>query len=452
MHAHSKALNGAPSSPQRVRRWGNSVVALPIAMAALALLASCNRVAPSDGSGRRLSAREVYERAHPSVVTLTIQGRDGSSALGTGFLAISPGIVVTAAHVVAGGVAGTARFATGEESQITGIVDVNGPADIALLRISSVDHPLLRLASLPPAIGERVYTIGAPRGLDFSVSDGLVSQQRNSEGIQFIQFTAPASPGDSGGPLLNEGSEVVAVISRQMTEGQNLNFAVAAGHVAQLDAHLTAAAWTHDPGDAGAGAARSALSDFARAFVDSVGTWTKGELLVENAAKTAPATGWASHMLTAVSTAKQSWRDAQAPLAPFANHSDVRIAECVKRTTEFYARVSWFYDDWTRRLTTETGGDAGSAADEFRSPILVRPHLTEAYSNSMQTFVSVVFAEPSSTPAILRLTRADRLDLAARLSSIPGAASGNPAPETAASIVASALWQSMNRSLGSDER
>ncbi len=69
--------------------------------------------------------------------------------------------------------------------------------------------------------------LGAPRGLEQSASNGIVAAVRTDDtGTRLIQTSAPASPGSSGGPLLNEAGEAVGVLSFSVARAQNLNFAV----------------------------------------------------------------------------------------------------------------------------------------------------------------------------------------------------------------------------------
>jgi hypothetical protein len=86
--------------------------------------------------------------------------------------------------------------------------------------------PTLSLSKDAPAVGDRVVVIGAPLGLENTVSDGIVSAFRTTSDTHLLQMTAPVSPGSSGGPVLNERGEVVAITALQLTEGQNLNFAI----------------------------------------------------------------------------------------------------------------------------------------------------------------------------------------------------------------------------------
>lgn len=83
-----------------------------------------------------------------------------------------------------------------------------------------------------PLIGQRVYAIGSPRGLEASLSDGLISGKRDiGKGAWELQTTAPVSPGSSGGPLLNPDGTVAGVIAAGLRGAQNANFAVPAALV-----------------------------------------------------------------------------------------------------------------------------------------------------------------------------------------------------------------------------
>ena len=74
--------------------------------------------------------------------------------------------------------------------------------------------------------GQKVVAIGSPLGLFNSVSDGIISGFRTIHDTDMIQFTAPTSPGSSGGALLNMQGEVIGICTAGIQEGQNLNLAV----------------------------------------------------------------------------------------------------------------------------------------------------------------------------------------------------------------------------------
>jgi S1-C subfamily serine protease len=77
-------------------------------------------------------------------------------------------------------------------------------------------------------VGERVYTIGNPRGLSNTLGDGLVSGVREHKGITLIQTSAPVSPGSSGGALVDSQGALVGITTFIIRDAQNLNFAIAA--------------------------------------------------------------------------------------------------------------------------------------------------------------------------------------------------------------------------------
>lgn len=190
-----------------------------------------------------LKPEQLYKKVLPSVMTLTVQKADGTAATGTGFLAVKEGLAVTAWHVVKDTKSATAKFSDGEEFEVSGLVDKDEKRDVALVRVKEFGRPLLALATVVPEVGTKAYAVGAPEGLDFSLSDGLVSQIQNGGGVTLYQFSCPASPGNSGGPLVNAGGEVIGVVSRQMRDGQNLNFAMPAAYALALDATLPTRTW-----------------------------------------------------------------------------------------------------------------------------------------------------------------------------------------------------------------
>jgi len=78
------------------------------------------------------------------------------------------------------------------------------------------------------AVGARVYAIGAPQGLDLTLSDGVVASLRSFEDTKLIQTNAAISPGSSGGGLFDASGRLIGITTFQSRNGQNLNFAVPA--------------------------------------------------------------------------------------------------------------------------------------------------------------------------------------------------------------------------------
>jgi hypothetical protein len=90
-------------------------------------------------------------------------------------------------------------------------------------------------------VGEQVIAIGTPLGLEATVSPGFISGVREANGLKLLQTTAPISPGNSGGALVNLRGEVVGVptlslasVRQNATVSQNLNFALPSDYVREL--------------------------------------------------------------------------------------------------------------------------------------------------------------------------------------------------------------------------
>jgi S1-C subfamily serine protease len=218
------------------------VLLCAVLLGALAAVRVAAEEAPA-GAAQPLTPAQLYKRCLPSVLTLKVKYADDTDGFGTGFLSLKDGCAVTAWHVVKNAASVTARFADGEEFEVSGVVDRDEKRDLALIRVKVAARPMLTLVPGDPEVGARAYAIGAPQGLEFSLSDGLISQIRTEEGVKRYQFSSPISSGNSGGPLILEDGRVTGVVRSRVTEGQNLNFAVPAVYAMGLDATLPTKPW-----------------------------------------------------------------------------------------------------------------------------------------------------------------------------------------------------------------
>ena len=209
--------------------------AVPAGLLVLGLL-------PSEvGVGHAQAPRDIASHSLASVVLIATDDADGQPlALGSGFL-VSQGIV-TNMHVVRGAARGTAKLVAQQKVEpLAGIVALDTLHDLVLLAAPGVVAPMLQLGdSRAMAIGDEIYALGNPQGLEGTFSQGIISGIRRLGGDTLLQITAPISPGSSGGPVLNGKGEVVGVAVASFREGQNLNFAIPAAYVALLLRHVSA--------------------------------------------------------------------------------------------------------------------------------------------------------------------------------------------------------------------
>ncbi len=181
------------------------------------------------------STADVAHAATPATVTILTMTADGDTlAQGSGFVIQPDGVIVTNYHVMRGAGAAEVRFPQGKRYSSVTALAADAEHDLAILKISAQDLDTLPLAATIPPVGSKVIVIGAPRGLDFTVTEGIVSAKRVLEGHAWIQMSAAISPGSSGGPVLDAHGNVIGVTTAYRTDGQALNFAVPTLYVKHL--------------------------------------------------------------------------------------------------------------------------------------------------------------------------------------------------------------------------
>lgn len=182
------------------------------------------------------TAMTVAKKAFPSVVMIVMEDTTGQpNTIGSGFF-VAEGIVASNFHVVEGASRGFVKI-IGDKTkyEIEGIVGLDEFHDLVLLQVKAPSAPLLALGdSTKLAIGEEVFAVGNPQGLEGTFSQGIISSIRELEGGSLVQITAPISPGSSGGPVLNAKAEIVGVTVATYKGGQNLNFAIPSQHLKDL--------------------------------------------------------------------------------------------------------------------------------------------------------------------------------------------------------------------------
>jgi TPR repeat protein/S1-C subfamily serine protease len=187
----------------------------------------------------QLDLRALARRARPAVVL--ILGFDTSGKVtqtGSGFFASADGRLITNWHVIHGVNTAKAKSENGPIFDIVGVLAGSPKLDIAVLQAQTKDVPFLEMnRDAAPEAGTRIAVIGSPVALEGTLSEGIVSAERrdpNGNG-NWVQITAPVSPGSSGSPVLDEDAKVVGVAT--LNSGgryQNINFARSAQDVVSL--------------------------------------------------------------------------------------------------------------------------------------------------------------------------------------------------------------------------
>jgi hypothetical protein len=141
---------------------------------------------------------------------------------------------ITNCHVVNG--ATRINLENGGQNLLAVVLNADQPRDLCILEskipFRGAPPPIRTVSTLQ--IGERVVALGAPRNLELTLSEGIVSGVRQTTEGQLIQTTAPISPGSSGGALLDMQGRLIGVTSFQRQESQNINFAAPADWISEI--------------------------------------------------------------------------------------------------------------------------------------------------------------------------------------------------------------------------
>jgi S1-C subfamily serine protease len=176
---------------------------------------------------------DLNDKIEPSVVRIEVT-KGESKGIGSGFVVADDGTLVTNYHVIAGASEATAVFKNGDKSEVQGTLWLDSKRDIAILKINKQGLTPLPLAEKLPIQGDAVAAYGAPmtEGIVSAVREGRELQEDDPLPGKWIQTTAPISPGNSGGPLLNHEGQVVAMNTIVLLIGPSLNFAISSIDVA----------------------------------------------------------------------------------------------------------------------------------------------------------------------------------------------------------------------------
>ena len=194
----------------------------------------------------RITTAEAAKLYAPSVVLVKT-----AAGLGSGFFINRKGYLITNFHVIAGEkhISVTQFLQEGKilrrilhkEVEIVATAPFH---DLAILRLEDFDTEITPVVFEPEeklSIGETVFAIGNPLGLERTVTEGVLSQtHRNFGGILYLQVDAPVNPGNSGRPLFNARGQVVGIINMGVPTMEGLNFAIPARHARYILDHIDA--------------------------------------------------------------------------------------------------------------------------------------------------------------------------------------------------------------------
>jgi serine protease Do len=214
--------------------------------------------ASASGGGAERTVRELVKGLGEAVVQVRTP-----SGLGSGFFINEEGYLITNFHVIEGETQISVEVYHQRKGQLerktykqVRIVAMNKFEDLGLLKIE--DAVASQFAWVPIgesdvlAVGERVFAIGSPLGLERTVTEGIISTKtRQMQGGLYLQTTAQINPGNSGGPLFNLRGEVVGVTNMKISMGEGLGFAIPTEQVRYFLTHRDAYAYDNDnPGSA----------------------------------------------------------------------------------------------------------------------------------------------------------------------------------------------------------
>ena len=201
-------------------------------------------------------AEHIFAKVSGSVARVNVQDASGRAVgFGSGVV-IDRGIVLTNCHVALRGTAVAAKLGNDVYPAIVQVADEE--LDLCTLSVPGLDAPAVPIGSVKTLrTGQRVFAIGAPQGLELTISEGIVSSLREVPGGTVIQTTAAISAGSSGGGLFDVSGKLVGIPTFTHRYGQNLNFALPADWIGEMRTRSTPSA--------SAPAARTPVADTGRA-------------------------------------------------------------------------------------------------------------------------------------------------------------------------------------------
>ncbi|MBI4687935.1 MAG: trypsin-like peptidase domain-containing protein [Nitrospirae bacterium] len=173
-------------------------------------------------------AERIFKENSKAVVVVIAYDKQGKPiSQGSGFIVRPDGAVVTNYHVISN--ARDIKIKVGDKAlDVEGLIHTDKENDIVILKAKGKSLPTVSLGDFEKTnIGEKVYVISSPEGLENTISDGILSGIREIDlKRKILQITAPVSRGSNGGPVFNKNGKVIGIATFIIEESQNLNFAM----------------------------------------------------------------------------------------------------------------------------------------------------------------------------------------------------------------------------------
>ena len=176
---------------------------------------------------------QIFQQASQSVVVIHAYDGEGNSINQGGGVVTGRELVTTNCHVIEDAV----RLDVHHQQQILSATPAvaNPDRDLCQIRVPQLNAPRAMLNTGRMRVGQRVYAIGAPEGLELTLTEGLISSLREFDGSQYIQTSAAISQGSSGGGLFDTEGRLIGITAFFVGEGQSLNFALPATWIVELE-------------------------------------------------------------------------------------------------------------------------------------------------------------------------------------------------------------------------
>jgi serine protease Do len=194
-----------------------------------------------------LAPEQLFERLAPSVWVVKTSDSAGRPIAVGSAVVIGAGSLITNCHVLA-----RASKVTVNRENVSYGATLEHPdpeRDLCLLKVANFTAPSVTLAGTETLkVGSRVYAIGNPRGLETTISDGLLSGIRRSatDELLALQVSVPISSGSSGGGLFDAQGRLIGITTFMLRDAQNVNFALPASWIAEVPVRAAAALATRN--------------------------------------------------------------------------------------------------------------------------------------------------------------------------------------------------------------